>query len=566
MVNSYRKLLVTACLACFLLAFCYPLMAFAASNDNPVNEEIRARLEKLQSGSGLIIQGSAVASMTVLPALYQQRHFKPAWTNPRSIAQLFEAVRNIEEDGLDAQDYHLATLETLQADIGSKASSDPARMADFDVLLTDSLIRLGYHLLIGKVDPVELDSNWNMDRSINGRNAVQAVTSAIEGASIDNLLAGVRPQHSYYRHLREALARYRAIAANGRWPAVPSGAALNPGMTDERVVALRLRLAVTQNRADPNDAQSTFFDEELEKAVKAFQRQHGLTPDGVVGKATFAALNVPVEARIDQIRVNLERARWVLHDLPDEFVLVDIAGFNVRYVRHGQILWQARAQVGKPYRKTPVFKSQITYLEMNPTWTVPPTILRNDVLPAIKRDIGYLQEKNMRVIDYNHKIIAPASINWSRYRGPDFPYLIRQEPGPSNALGRIKFMFPNKHLIYLHDTPSKSLFARTDRAFSSGCIRVENPYEFAELLLDDARNWNRQAIMQAIDSQQTRKVTLPRPVTVLLLYWTVAPDGNGDVIFKQDIYDRDTAVLAGLNSEFSFRQSVLSWTDSASGK
>ena len=376
------------------------------------------------------------------------------------------------------------------------------------------------------------------------------------------MLAAVRPQHMYYRHLQNALAHYRAIAAAGGWPGVPAGPTLKSGMSDPRVIALRTRLAVTQ-RMPGADAQSAQFDAALEDAVKVFQRQHGLAADGAVGKATLAALNIPVESRIDQIRVNLERARWVLHDMPEEFVLVDIAGFNVRYIRDGQTLWQARAQVGKPYRRTPVFKSRITYLEMNPTWTVPPTILRNDVLPAIKRDIAYLKQKNMKVIDYDHNVVDPTSIDWSRYSGPDFPYLIRQDPGPDNALGRIKFMFPNKHLVYLHDTPSKALFERTERAFSSGCIRVENPYQFAELLLDDPNTWNRRTITQAIDSQQTRKVTLPRPVTVLLLYWTVAPDDSGDVIFKQDIYGRDAGILAGLNSELSLNQQVFSWADRA---
>ena len=562
MVGSCRKTSLTTRLAGFLLLLSCPLMALAVANDAAVNNEIRTRVETLRSGSDLIIEGATVASTTVLPALYQRRNFAPAWTNPRSVTQLFDALRRIDGDGLDPRDYHLVTLERLQANLGSGASADPPRTADFDMLLTDSLIRLGFHLLIGKVDPVKVDGNWNMDRTINGRDAVLAVSSAIAEGSVDNLLAALRPQHIYYRRLQDALADHRSIAAAGGWPSVPPGPTLKPGMTDERVIALRQRLAVTQHRPDA-DAQSPLFDAELEDAVKLFQHQHGLAADGVVGKATLAALNVPVEGRIDQIRVNLERARWVLHDMPDEFVLVDIAGFNVRYIRDGQTLWQARAQVGKPYRRTPVFRSRITYLEMNPTWTVPPTILRNDVLPAIKRDTGYLQAKNMKVIDYNHNVIDPTSIDWSRYSGPDFPYLIRQDPGPSNALGRIKFMFPNEHLVYLHDTPSKSLFERTERAFSSGCIRVENPYQFAELLLDDPHTWNRQAIMQAIDSERTRKVTLPRPVTVLLLYWTVAPDDNGDVIFKQDIYGRDAGILTGLNSELSFNQQVFSWADSA---
>ncbi|MEJ2577192.1 MAG: L,D-transpeptidase family protein [Gammaproteobacteria bacterium] len=521
-----------------------------------MRDEIRAHVEQLASGD-LIIEGTPVTSTTVLATLYQQRDFDPLWTNSAAVRQLVAAVQEAEHDGLNPDEYHRAALEALQTDMEAGRFYTPERKAGVDVLLTDSLIRLAYHLLMGKVDPVDLDSNWNVDRTINGRDAILALTGAVNDAGIDRLLDDVRPREPYYRRLRQALEHYRAIAAEGGWPSVPEGATLKRGMSDERVAAVRRRLAVNR-QSDDAAPDSALFDAELEKAVQLFQKQHSLQIDGVVGRQTLAAMNVPVQARIDQIRVNLERARWVLHDMPEEYVLVDIAGYNVRYVRDGQSIWQARAQVGKPYRKTPVFRSKITYLEINPTWTVPPTILRNDVLPAIRRDNNYLKTRNMRVIDYDHNVVDPATIDWSRYTGPDFPYLLRQEPGPGNALGRIKFMFPNKHLVYLHDTPSKALFEQTERAFSSGCIRVEHPYRFAELLLDDPQRWNRSAIVQAIDSRQTRTVNLPRPVTVLLLYWTVAPGEADEVVFKPDIYHRDAPVLAALDADVEFRP-VFTW-------
>jgi murein L,D-transpeptidase YcbB/YkuD len=266
------------------------------------------------------------------------------------------------------------------------------------------------------------------------------------------------------------------------------------------------------------------------------------------------ALNVPTAARIEQLRINLERARWVLHEVRGDFVVVDIAGFRVLYIRDGAVVWTARAQVGRPYRKTPVFKSTLTYMVLNPTWTVPPSILAHDVLPAVRRDRSYLQQRQLRVIDRQGHVIDPRQLSWSTYRAGTFPYILRQDPGPTNALGRIKFMFPNPHLVYLHDTPSQALFDRPERTFSSGCIRVERPFELAELLLNDPSQWTQEHLLQAIASNVTRTVFLPTPVPVLLLYWTVDVSQAGLVMFRKDVYGRDQAVLAALNGDFQFRK------------
>ena len=296
------------------------------------------------------------------------------------------------------------------------------------------------------------------------------------------------------------------------------------------------------------------FDDPLEQAVIRFQNRHHLTADGAVGKQTLATLNVPVEDRIDQIKINLERARWVLHAISGKFVIVDIAGFEIFVYKNDQFLWTSRVQVGRPFRQTPVFKSEITYLELNPTWTVPPGILARDILPAVKKDANYLKDRSIRVIDRTGKIVNQDTIDWSKYSGPNFPYMLRQDPGPNNALGLIKIMFPNQHLVYIHDTPSKSLFERADRTFSSGCIRTEKPFELAELLLGDPDKWNPDSFKQIIDSGRTQSITLPKPVPVLLFYWTVSVRPDGTVRFKRDPYQRDAGVLEGLIGDFKFRK------------
>ena len=515
-----------------------------------ISTSIRTEVERIRSGECASVADCPIASTIVLPALYEKYDYQPIWTNADSIRQLVAAIEASHLDGLNPEDYHLGEISRLQAELSSGGNSDT--QASLDLVLTDSLVRLGYHLVIGKVDPESLDGNWNMERTLE-LDPILEMSKAIDSGNVSNLIDSFRPQAAVYHQLKSALARYRSLQAAGGWQAVPDGQTLKPGMNDPRVVALRRRLAVTGDMPAAND-ESPEFDEQLEAGVRRFQARHGLEADGVVGKGTLAELNVPVEARIDQLRVNLERARWVLNDLPQDFVITDIAGFRVMYFRGGELFWESRAQVGKSYRKTPVFRDSIRYVEFNPTWTVPPTILKKDILPKVKKDPGYLQKKNIRVIDRNGKTVDAGAIDWSRYPAAGFPYMLRQDPGPKNALGRVKFMFPNKHAVYLHDTPHKSGFARAQRTFSSGCIRVEDPFAFARLLLDDQTDWDQSRIDRTLESLKTTRVNLTEPLTVMLLYWTAVVNNDGQVIFRKDVYDRDAAVLSALNAGFSFRQ------------
>jgi murein L,D-transpeptidase YcbB/YkuD len=271
--------------------------------------------------------------------------------------------------------------------------------------------------------------------------------------------------------------------------------------------------------------------------------------DSVVGRKTLAALNVPAAARVDQLRINLERLRWVMRDREPRFVAVNIAGFSVYYIEGDDLLWSARAVVGRPYRQTPVFRAEMTYLVFNPDWTVPPTILRNDTLPAIRKNAAYLDENHMDVVNATGRPIDPATIDWTRYPPERFPYYIRQRPGPWNALGRVKFIFPNDHFVFLHDTPTKALFERSERTFSSGCIRVERPFELAEIVLRGQAPWDAAEIARQVDTGETKTVFLQRPVPVLVLYLTAVSVDGGEVLqFFGDVYDRDSAVLAALDA------------------
>jgi murein L,D-transpeptidase YcbB/YkuD len=289
----------------------------------------------------------------------------------------------------------------------------------------------------------------------------------------------------------------------------------------------------------------------------------GLESDGAVGAGTIAELNVPVSERIRQLRVNLDRGRVLLHDLPERFVVVNIAGFTAYLIKGQDIEWSTRVQVGKPYRKTPLFRSEINYLVFNPTWTVPPGIIRSDILPAAKKDPASITRRGLKVLDSAGREVDPASVDWSRFTS-GIPYTLRQDPGPNNALGRVKLMFPNDYFVYLHDTPSQALFDKADRAFSSGCVRVERALELAERVLDDPAEWNAQSIDAVIRGGKLQNVTLKRRMPVLLAYWTAWVDPEGSVNFRRDLYGQDAQWAAGLDAPFRVRARPL-FTDQAAG-
>jgi len=543
-----RRGLLAPLLVTLLLAVPTP-----AAPETQVSATLHARVADIREGTTVAINASTIASDVVLPALYARRNYTPVWSNPAAVQQLISAIEHSDRDGLDPADYNLATLERLLERNNETGDSDPEHTANLDLLLTDSLIRLGYHLSVGKVDPEELDSDWTMARHIGDLEALLQKDDAIEHGRVEALLQSLPPRAAAYPRLKQALATYRLYRQLGGWQSVPAGPALKVGMSGPRVLALRARLVATHDLTT-QDMFLPSFDDAVEAGVKYFQRRHGLAADGIVGRKTLAELNVPVEIRIAQIRANLERARWILRDLPDTYLMVDIAGFNVRLVRHDAVVWETRAVVGQPYRMSPEFRSTLTYLDLNPTWTVPPTVLEEDLLPELRRDPGVLSRKDMVVVDYQGNPVDASRIDWRRYSGRSFPWLIRQQPGPKNALGRIKFMFPNRHSVYLHDTPGKSLFAKPARAFSSGCIRIERPYELAELLLRGNAGWDRTRLQQAIDSLQTRTISLQQPITILLAYWTVSVDDDGTIRFSRDIYQRDPPIIRGLSEPFRFHE------------
>jgi murein L,D-transpeptidase YcbB/YkuD len=533
------------------------LMTTAAGAEEDLAAEIiRDKITQIRFFEEVKLGEAPIASTKVLPEIYEHRNFKPLWNDVDAIAQLLTAVSEIEKDGLNAQDYHLKELQAYHRSIRAIGTDEPWLSADFDILMTDSFIRLVYHLYFGKVDPATLNPGWNLSRQLKLQNPARVILEIILSGSAASTIESLKPPHPAYLQLKTALAKYREIQSKGGWAPIPEGTVFRKGDRGPGVALLRKRLAMTDGVTAVND-DPEFYDATLETAVKRFQTREEIDPDGVVGHPTLIELNYPVEWRIDQIRANLERMRWYLHDLPQRFVVVDIAGFVINYFEHNRIAWTTRAQVGDPYTQTPFFKAEIKYMVLNPTWTVPPGITKREYLPMMRQNPDYLKQAGLKIIDNRGKFVNPDKINWESYTNRAFPYKFFQEPGPTNPLGRIKFICPNPQYIYLHDTPEAEKFNETWRAFSGGCIRLEKPLQFAVKLLDNRSQWPFEKIQDMIRSGKTHTIFLPHRVPVMFLYITVVVEQNGMIVFRDDVYGRDEAVIKGLDAPFEFTNTSL---------
>ena len=528
-----------------LLALCS--LIFAQGLADQVQEYIRSNIEMAGEPPRIIVRDELIYASLVLPQFYEQLGYMPAWCDDRGlltmhVEALVKAIKDAYKEGLTPGDYHLRRIEmTLQEIVENQAKHRPyvpARLAEFDLLLTDAFLIYAAHLLAGRVNPETIDAQWKAYR--READLGQVLQKALRNGNLGQALRNLLPAHAGYARLREKLALYRHIAAEGGWSVIPAGPKTRKGDRDERLVLLRERLASIGDLLTLNTEDTDYFDEELDQALRTFQKRHGLTVDGILGQTTLVALNIPAENRVRQILVNMERWRWLPENLGKHYIIVNIANFELEVVENNREVLSILIIVGKPYRRTPVFSDNMTYLVVNPQWHVPRNIAVKDILPLVKKNPSYLAKNNISLlVGGSGQEIDPASVDWSRVNENNFSYTLRQAPGANNALGRIKFMFPNKHNVYIHDTPAKELFKKTERGFSSGCIRIEKPIELAEHVLKSDAKWTRAKIIEAINTGQEQTVRLPETIPVHLLYWTAWADDKGAIQFRNDIYERD---------------------------
>jgi L,D-transpeptidase YcbB len=477
---------------------------------------------------------------------YRSHAYAPAWVDgrrPRAEAsELINAIRSAGDEGLDPADYDLKALDELRTEKSrnpfKKDALLPEQVAEADLRLTYMFMKYATHLLQGRVDPSEVDSHWfGRQRQLD---LPDLLARALDSGDVAEALRGVLPRHAQYTALKKELARYRDIASRGGWPVVPASARPSKGGRGPEVAALRARLAA---EGDLARADGDVFDDAVVEALKRLEKRYGLNEGGTLGPEELAAMNVSAEDRAGQIALNLERWRWLPEELGDQYILVNVPTFQLEAIEQGKVTLAMRVVAGKADETpTPIFSDDMTEVVFSPYWNVPVSILRKETIPAVLRDPGYLDRNELEVV-HDGRVVPASSVDWE---DPDLRVQIRQRPGAKNSLGLVKFLFPNKFDVYLHDTPAGSLFARLERDFSHGCVRVEKPVELAHWVLRDQPEWTGQRIDAAMHAGREQHVALKRRIPVYIVYATAWVDEGGRLNFRDDLYGHDARQRAML--------------------
>lgn len=528
-----------------------PLLLASMAATTPVRAEVPAAAPALvaPTPAAQAIRDGLPAALAALPdgdraavaGFYAARGDAPFWTDAASgrIGALLAALDTSGEQALPRSRYDPAALETAFTTGGDPAALEVAAMRAY--------LRYAADMTGGVLTPSAVDEEIARKRVVPTPDRLLAGLTA---GDVPAALHALEPQTPDYRRLLAEKARLEGLARTEAWgPQVSDGPTLHPGETDPRVAELRGRMArlgyLTPGAETPGD----LFDPALAAAVETFQRDNGLTDDGAVGARTLAAMNAPAATRLAQVVVNIERVRWMNHDLGNRYLYVNIPDFTVRLIDNGAETWQSRVVTGLAHKtETPEFSGLVRYMVVNPTWHIPDSIAIRDYLPKLQRDPMVLKRQNIDLMTRGGTVINPKLVDFRQYTPENFPFRIKQRPNDDNALGIVKFMFPNEFSVYMHDTPHRELFARDIRAFSNGCIRLQKPAELAAILLTGQVPDPEAAFDGWVAAKSERTVNLERTIPVHIVYRTVWFEADGTARFRPDVYDRDEKVFHALEA------------------
>lgn len=476
-----------------------------------------------------------------LSAVYQRTGLRPLWVTDQGPGPdahvIMDFLKNAENEGLDSRNYDIGEIAALSEE------RQPRMLARLDTLLTYNLIKYMHDASLGRIRPGRVDPPVLNDTKDLPFAPLEAMDNAVHAPDLAAYLSSLPPPHHHYADLKKALAVYRAFKKNGGWPIVPEGKTIRPNDHDDRIPAIMDRLSVTGDLA-PGLPSSTWYDPPLQQAVRKFQRRHGLSPDGAIGPKTLASMNVSASARVRQIIINMARWRWQKRYLGEKYVLVNIANFDLAAIENGKEVFRLPVIVGKTQFQTPVFSDRIVDITLNPYWNIPTSIAQNEELPRLRKDAYSLMKRQIRVFSgwgQDAREIDTRFVNWHTISpGMMRQFRLRQDPGPWNALGQVKFNSPNHYDVYLHDTPSRQLFSQHRRDFSHGCIRVKDPLKLVEFALSrQPEAWPIEKIEDRIRAKKPAVIHLAEPLPVHITYQTSWVDKSGMICFNNDIYGRD---------------------------
>lgn len=489
---------------------------------------------------------------------YSERDFQTAWMRKKGVTkegeQLLEAISRASEDGLDGEDYKLQYLYHLKKKVEKEKNIEVAEITKLDKELTAAYLKYASHKLNGRINPEQLDEMWKADS--REMDLAAHLQNALQSGNIAESLQELEPQDPQYAALKNAFNNYRTLLEEkGEWPKLPADLTIKAGDSTKYVATLRERLAADGYFKSPEpDSIRQVYDSTLVKSIMLYQEKNGLEPDGVVGGKTLDMLNTSLKERIDQIQLNLERMRWSGERPDGRYLLVNVPQYMLYIYEGDKKAMDMRVIVGEAYKSgTPLFNDTLEYIAFSPTWTVPNSIATEEMLPKLKKNPAYLQNNHFKLYegwDENAAELDARSVNWNKVSADNFPYRIVQQPGDHNALGHIKFMFPNDLDIYLHDTPTEHLFKRAERDFSHGCIRVERPVDLAVYLLNDP-GWDEARVQESMYLPEPENVKLKEKIPVILDYRTAWVDDDGRVTFANDIYGHDKKQMQRFNEQLA---------------